>query len=145
MKIVSTLVDELHDRIEQLDWMSAPTKEQALAKLGAFTRKIGYPDKWRDYSKLENQAPASIWPTCRAAASFESARDWAKIGKPVDLHRMGDDPAYGQRRGTTRSWNQITFPAGILQPPFYNPRRRRRGELRRDGRGDRPRDDPWLR
>lgn len=117
--IVDNLVDALHDRIQQLGWMSDSTKTQALAKLAAYTKKIGYPDKWIDYSKLEVK-PGEYLADVRAGDQFSAARDWAKIGKPVDRTEWGMTPP------TVNAYynplmNEIVFPAGILQPPFYNP------------------------
>ena len=119
VKIVGNLVDELHSRIDSLDWMSTSTKAQALAKLAAFTRKIGYPDKWKDYDKVEVKADAYL-ANERSADSWASARDWAKIGKPVDRDDWGMTPP------TVNAYyspllNEIVFPAGVLQPPFYDP------------------------
>ncbi len=119
VKIVANLVDALHARIEQLDWMSADTKAQAIAGLGAFARKIGYPDKWRDYSALaikEGQHAANV----RAADRFEAARQWAKIGKPVDRLEWTMTPPTVNAYYNDQL-NEIVFPAGILQPPFFNP------------------------
>jgi putative endopeptidase len=92
---------------------------QALAKLTAFTKKIGYPDKWRDYSKLD-VTPGQHFANVRAATRWATARDWAKIGKPVDRTEWTMTPP------TVNAYynpllNEIVFPAGILQPPFYNP------------------------
>ena len=119
VKIVDNLVSALHDRIQQLGWMSDSTKVQALAKLDAYTRKIGYPDKWRDYSAL-NVKPGEYLPNVRAGDQFNAAYDWNKIGKPVDRTEWGMTPP------TVNAYynplmNEIVFPAGILQPPFYNP------------------------
>ncbi len=119
VKIVTNLVDELHARTDSLDWMSAPTKMQALAKLGAFMRKIGYPDKWRDYSKLEIRTGEYV-SNVRAADAFSAARDWAKVGKPVDRAEWGMTPPTVNAYYNPKL-NEIVFPAGILQPPFYNP------------------------
>ena len=119
VKIVSNLVDQLHARIDSLDWMSTPTKTQALAKLGAFARKIGYPDQWRDYSKLEVKSGEYV-ANVRAADAFESARNWAKVGKPVDRNEWGMTPPTVNAYYNPQL-NEIVFPAGILQPPFYNP------------------------
>jgi predicted metalloendopeptidase len=119
VKIVSNLVDELHSRIDKLDWMSPATKAQAESKLGAFTRKIGYPDRWRDYSALEVK-DGSYLANVRAARHFETARNWAKIGKPVDrMEWQMTPPTVNAYYNPAR--NEIVFPAGILQPPFYNP------------------------
>jgi putative endopeptidase len=119
MKIVNTLVSELHDRIQHLAWMSAPTRTQALAKLSAFAKKIGYPDKWKDYTALHITAGQYL-VNVRAADQWAAARDWAKIGKPLDRTEWGMTPptvdAYNRLL-----MNEIVFPAGILQPPFYDP------------------------
>ena len=119
VKIVDNLVAELRDRLEHLDWMSQPTRTQALAKLAAFQKKIGYPDKWKDYSSVEIREGEYV-ANIRAAESFEAARNWAKIGKPVDRTEWGMTPptvnAY-----YTPLLNEIVFPAGVLQPPFYSP------------------------
>lgn len=119
VKIVGNLIDELHARIDGLDWMSPATKTQALAKLGSFVRKIGYPDKWRDYSSLEIKTGENF-ANVLAADKFEALRNWTKIGKPVDRTEWGMSPptvnAYYDPQ-----MNEIVFPAGILQPPFYDP------------------------
>ena len=119
LAMVGNLQAALGDRIRALDWMSDSTKQQALAKLAAFTRKIGYPDRWRDYSALQ-VADGDYAGNLRRAARFEEARDWAKLGKPVDKTEWGMTPptvnAY-----YNPTWNEIVFPAGILQPPFYDP------------------------
>ena len=117
--IVDNLVRELRSRIEQSAWMGAATKQQALVKLDALTRKIGYPDKWRDYSKL-HVARTDYLRNVRAAQQWAWARNWAKIGKPTDRTEWGMTPP------TVNAYenpllNEIVFPAGILQPPFYDP------------------------
>jgi putative endopeptidase len=117
--IVANLVTELKDRIEHLDWMSPPTKLQALAKLAAFTRKIGYPDKWKDYSKLDI-TPGAYLANIRAADQWAAARDWAKIGQPVDRTEWGMTPPTVDAYYNSLL-NEIVFPAGVLQPPFYSP------------------------
>ena len=119
VKIVNNLVAELHDRIQKLDWMSAPTKTQALAKLAAFTKKIGFPDKWRDYSAL-TITTGQYLTNVHAADSWAAARDWAKIGKPVDRTEWGMTPPTVNAYYNPQM-NEIVFPAGILEPPFYNP------------------------
>jgi len=117
--IVDNMVSVLHDQIGQLDWMSDSTKKQALAKLDAFTRKIGYPDKWRDYSKLE-VARGEYYGNLHRATSWATAVNWNKLGKPVDKSDWQITPdqvnAY-----YNPLWNEIVFPAGILQPPFFDP------------------------
>jgi putative endopeptidase len=117
--IVDNLVRELRSRIEQLEWMGSDTKQQALVKLDAFNRKIGYPDKWRDYSKLRI-SPTGYFANVVAGQQWASARDWAKIGKPTDRTEWSMTPP------TVNAYenpllNEIVFPAGILQPPFYDP------------------------
>ena len=117
--IVDNLVRELRSRIEQLQWMAPETKQQALVKLDAFNRKIGYPDKWRDYSALKI-VPDSYFANVLAGQQWSSARNWGKIGKPTDRTEWGMTPP------TVNAYenpllNEIVFPAGILQPPFYDP------------------------
>ncbi len=110
----------MQSEIEQLDWMSPATKTEALRKLHAVRNKIGYPDKWRDYSTLTIK-PNDYFGNAVRAADFETARDWAKVGKPVDRDQWGMTPptvnAYYDPQ-----MNDINFPAGILQPPLYDPR-----------------------
>jgi endothelin-converting enzyme/putative endopeptidase len=104
--------------IDQLQWMSAETKVKAKEKLHLVANKIGYPDKWRDYSKLEVKKDDALGNMLRANA-FENDRQLAKIGKPVDHSEWGMTPptvnAYYDP-----SMNDINFPAGILQPAFYD-------------------------
>ncbi len=117
--IVDNMVSVLRDQIGQLDWMSDTTKQQALIKLDAFTRKIGYPDKWRDYSKLEVRV-GEYYGNSKHLSDWAAARNWAKVGKPVDRTEWGmTPPAVNAYYNPT--WNEIVFPAGILQPPFYDP------------------------
>ncbi len=117
--IVDNMVSVLHDQIGQLDWMSDSTKAQAVAKLDAFTRKIGYPDKWRDYSTLDVKA-GDYAGNYKRLTVWSTARNWAKVGKPIDRSEWTMTPpevnAY-----YNPLWNEIVFPAGILQPPFYDP------------------------
>ena len=89
--IVDNMVSVLHDQIGQLDWMSDSTKKQALIKLDAFTRKIGYPDTWRDYSKLEVRA-GEYYANAQRVTAWSTARNWAKVGKPVDRSEWGMSP-----------------------------------------------------
>ena len=110
------------DRIKQLDWMSDSTKEMALKKLSTFTVKIGYPEKWIDYSSLEvskDPEEASYFNNVVNANIFQSKRQIAKLGKPVDRAEWGMTPqtvnAY-----YNPLFNEIVFPAAILQPPFYD-------------------------
>ena len=121
LSMVNNLADALSSDIKGLEWMNDATKTQGLAKLNAFTRKIGYPDKWRDYTALAVDRGAYIQNVVRAR-TFESKRDIEKIGQPVDRGEWGMSPptvnAY-----YNPSMNEIVFPAGILQPPFYDPNR----------------------
>jgi len=118
LELVNNLREALADRIKTLDWMDDATKQEALKKLAAFTVKIGYPDKWRDYSLLAIDRNSYATNVLRGE-TFERARQMAKIGKPVDRSEWGMTPptvnAY-----YNASRNEIVFPAGILQPPFFN-------------------------
>jgi predicted metalloendopeptidase len=120
LELVNNLREALADRIKTLDWMDDATKQEALKKLAAFTVKIGYPDKWRDYSLLTIDRNSYAMNVLRGE-TFERARQMAKIGKPVDRSEWGMTPptvnAY-----YNASRNEIVFPAGILQPPFFNPK-----------------------
>jgi putative endopeptidase len=104
--------------IEQLDWMSAATKARAEEKLHAVANKIGYPDKWRDYSTLAVTRIDALGNALRATA-FEEKRDIAKIGKPVDRGEWGMSPPTVDAYYNAQM-NDINFPAGILQPPFFD-------------------------
>jgi putative endopeptidase len=120
LEMVHNLLSALRSDIPTLSWMSPETKKAAVAKLEAFNIKIGYPDKWRDYSKLAVDR-ISYAANLRRASTFENARELGKIGKPVDRNEWGMTPptvnAY-----YNPTMNEIVFPAGILQPPFYDPK-----------------------
>ena len=117
LELVNNLKEALADRIKTLDWMDEPTKREALKKLAAMGVKIGYPDKWLDYSLLPIDRGPFVLNAMRAA-KFESTRELNKIGKPVDRTDWGMTPptvnAYYEPH-----MNEIVFPAGILQPPFF--------------------------
>ena len=119
LAMVNNLKEALADRIKSNDWMDEPTKKEALKKLAAFGVKIGYPDKWRDYSTLKIDRGPYVLNVMRSD-EFEVARELKKIGQPVDRTEWGITPptvnAY-----YNPNLNEIVFPAGILQPPFYNP------------------------
>ena len=119
VQMVSDIEAAMDRDIDQLDWMSATTKGRAKEKLHAVANKIGYPDKFRDYSKLEIKPDDALGNQQRAEA-FENDRQLNKIGKPVDHSEWGMTPpevnAY-----YNPSMNDINFPAGILQPSFYDP------------------------
>jgi putative endopeptidase len=118
LKMVDALEKSLGDDIRTLPWMSEDTKKQAKLKLAAIRNKIGYPDVWRDYSKLSIQ-PGDLVGNFLRANEFEARRQIAKIGKPLDRKEWGMTPptvnAY-----YSGSYNEIVFPAGILQPPFFD-------------------------
>ena len=120
LEMINNLKAALADRIKTLDWMDEPTKQEALKKLAAMNVKIGYPDKWRDYSLLKIDRGPYVLNTMRAA-NFEVNRELKKIGKPVDRTEWGMTPptvnAY-----YNANMNEIVFPAGILQPPFFEPK-----------------------
>ncbi len=121
LEMVHNLVDALRADLATLDWMSPATREQATAKLSAIKLKIGYPDKWRDYSgyKVDRGPYAANFIR---GNEFEAAYDLRKIGKPVDRAVWNmTPPTVNAYYNSTR--NEIVFPAGILQPPFYDPNR----------------------
>ena len=106
--------------INTLTWMSPETKKQALTKLHAIVNKIGYPDKWRDYSSVDIK-PNDFLGNVQRATVFESKRQLAKIGKPLDRGEWGMTPPT-VNAGYDPQMNDITFPAGVLQPPLYDPK-----------------------
>jgi len=119
LEMVNNLEAVMRDRLHRLGWMSDATRQQALAKLATYVNKIGYPDRWRDYSALAVELGPFI-TNVRRAQEFETQRQLAKIGKPVDRGEWGMTPptvnAY-----YNQAMNEIVFPAGILQPPFFSP------------------------
>jgi putative endopeptidase len=117
LELVNNLKEALADRIKTLEWMDEPTKQAALKKLAAFTVKIGYPDKWLDYSLLRIDRGPFVLNAIRAAR-FEATRDLNKIGKPVDRTEWGMTPPTVNAYYNPKM-NEIVFPAGILQPPFF--------------------------
>ncbi|MBW4040315.1 MAG: M13 family metallopeptidase [Acidobacteria bacterium] len=110
----------MQQEIQNLDWMSPATKAEALRKLHAIRNKIGYPDHWRDYTALK-VTPNGYFGDVIRAYRFEDARQWNKLGKPVDRDEWGMTPptvnAYFDPQ-----MNDINFPAGVLQPPLYDPK-----------------------
>ncbi len=120
LEMVHLIEEAMAQRIQELDWMSPQTKEQALAKLHGIRNKIGYPDKWRDYSSvkiLRDDFDGNI----QRAAEFESRRQINKIGKPVD-HSEWQIPAPTVDAYYDPQMNDINFPAGVLQPPLLDPK-----------------------
>ena len=118
--MVHNLISALHDDLQTLPWMSPETRAQATAKLEAFAVKIGYPDKWRDYSALKIDRDSYL-ANQRRASVFEFERRLSKIGQPVDRTEWGMTPPTVNAYNNS-SMNEIVFPAGILQPPFYDPK-----------------------
>ena len=122
MKMIKNVMRAYEIRINNLTWMSAETKAKAVEKLNKLTIKIGYPDKWEDYSALAVKSPeegGSYFQNIKNVSKWSWAKDLAKLGKPVDKSEWGMSPqtvnAY-----YNPSYNEIVFPAAILQPPFYN-------------------------
>ncbi len=116
-QLVSIIEREMEADIKSLTWMSSATKAQALAKLKGVTNKIGYPDKWRDYSSV-NVSARNFIADVRNAREFEIRRNLNKIGNPVDRSEFNMTPPTVNAYYSPRE-NNINFPAGILQPPFY--------------------------
>ena len=120
LEMVNHLTEALHDDLDTLPWMGPATRKQALTKLAAFARKIGYPDKWRDYSAFTvDRGPYAL--NQMHGSQFEFARDLNKIGKPVDRTEWGMSPPTVNAYYNSEM-NEIVFPAGILQPPFFDPK-----------------------
>jgi putative endopeptidase len=118
-QMVQNLIAALRDDLATLPWMSPETRVAALAKLNAFTPKIGYPDKWRNYSGYQVERGSYALNVLRGR-QFEFQRTLNKIGKPVDRKEFGMTPPTVNAYYNS-SMNEIVFPAGILQPPFYDP------------------------
>ena len=119
-QLVDNLKKALGEHIATLSWMSPKTKVNALVKLNSFTVKIGYPDKWFDYSKLDIDPNKSYWENIMAARRFMAEYEYSQLNKPVDKERWYMTPqtvnAYYEP-----SSNEICFPAGILQAPYFDP------------------------
>jgi putative endopeptidase len=118
-KMIANIIEAYKKRIMKLEWMSDSTKLKAIEKLDKFTVKIGYPDKWEDYSKLEVNADNSYYENMVAVSDWNYVEDLAEIGEPVDKTEWGMPPqtvnAY-----FNPFYNEIVFPAAIMQPPFYD-------------------------
>ena len=118
--LVENLRTALGEHIDSLDWMGDTTKVKAHEKLAAFTVKIGYPDKWKDYSTLDIDPSKTYFENLRSASTWYVADNMSKLGKPTDKTEWGMTPqtVNAYYNPTT---NEICFPAAILQPPFFNP------------------------
>ena len=117
-QLVANLLAAMHDTIERLDWMSAETRRRALGKLATFNPKIGYPDKWKDYSSVPIHRD-QFWESSLAARAWNVADNRSTIDKPVDRGRWGMTPPTSDAYYNA-SLNEIVFPAGILQPPAFS-------------------------
>ncbi len=117
-ELVANLVEAYRENISNLDWMGPETRQKALEKLSKFHPKIGYPDKWRDYSPLEIK-PDDLVGNVRRATAFEVARNLNKLGKPIDRDEWMMTPQTVNAYYNS-SMNEIVFPAAILQPPFFD-------------------------
>ena len=120
MQMVKNLQTALSQHIDALDWMSDATKAKAQEKLATFTVKIGYPDKWKDYSSLEIDPALTYWENLKRASAWYTRDNISKLGTEVDRDEwfMTPQTVNAYYNPTT---NEICFPAAILQPPFYNP------------------------
>ncbi|HYM61228.1 MAG TPA: M13 family metallopeptidase [Thermoanaerobaculia bacterium] len=110
----------MENEIRTLDWMTDATKQRALEKLHSIANKVGYPDRWRDYSSVDVK-PGDFFGNAVRATVFESKRELAKIGKPVDRGEWGMTPPTVNAYYSAQM-NDINFPAGVLQPPLYDPK-----------------------
>jgi putative endopeptidase len=118
-KMIEAITAAIREDIETLPWMTAETKKKALAKLSAFgTSKVGYPEKWKDYSTVEIRRD-DYYGNARRARVFEEKRDQARIDKPTDRTLWGMTPPTVNAYYNAAN-NEIVFPAGILQPPFFD-------------------------
>ena len=120
LRMTKLIEQAMEDDIKQLTWMGPETKKQALEKLHSVVNKIGYPDKWRDYSSVEIKRDDFVGNVQRATM-FESRRELAKIGKPLDRGEWGMTPPTVNAYYNPQM-NDINFPAGVLQPPLYDPK-----------------------
>ena len=119
-RLVGNLKVALGEHIRDLTWMSPKTKVNALVKLNSFTVKIGYPDKWRDYSGIDIDPTKAYWTNVKAARQHEAAYEYSQLFKPVDkeLWQMTPQTVNAYYEPST---NEICFPAAILQPPYFDP------------------------
>jgi endothelin-converting enzyme/putative endopeptidase len=119
-QMVGNLIAAMHDTLEGLAWMGPETKRKALEKLSTLNPKIGYPDKWKDYNGLDIE-PHAYWSDLQNALAWNVRDDRALIGKPTDRGRWGETPPTSDAYYNPLL-NEIVFPAGILQPPAFDPK-----------------------
>lgn len=117
--MIGNVIKAFQNRIQVLDWMSEETKTKAIEKLENLTVKIGYPDEWEDYSKLEIKEGNSLAENMEAVRKFRTEKNYSELYEPVDKGRWGMAPQTVNAYFNPRN-NEIVFPAAILQPPFYN-------------------------
>ena len=117
-ELVHNLLAAMKDTIDHLEWMTPATKQKALEKIATFNPKIGYPDKWKDYSLDPDQARCVLRRRRRRRATWNVDDDRKQIGKPLDRGRWGMTPPTSDAYYNP-SLNEIVFPAGILQPPAF--------------------------
>ncbi len=117
--MIANVIDAYKNRIQNLDWMGAETKEKAIEKLDKFTVKIAYPDKWEDYSTMEVSADKTYFENMTAVGKWGQLKNYEDIGEPVDKSKWGMSPQTVNAYFNPLN-NEIVFPAAILQPPFYN-------------------------
>ncbi|MCK8523374.1 M13 family metallopeptidase [Aquimarina sp. D1M17] len=118
-KMIANVIEAYKERIQKLDWMSEETKLKAIEKLDKFTVKIGYPDKWEDYSKMDVSADKTYFENMAAVSKWSQDKNFEEIGEPVDKSEWGMSPQTVNAYFNPLN-NEIVFPAAILQPPFYN-------------------------
>ncbi len=118
-KMIANVIEAYKARIQKLDWMSDETKTKAVEKLDKFTVKIGYPDKWEDYSEMEVSADKTYFENMAAVSKWAQDKNFEEIGQPVDKTKWGMSPQTVNAYFNPLN-NEIVFPAAILQPPFYN-------------------------
>ncbi|HWA27750.1 MAG TPA: M13 family metallopeptidase [Lacunisphaera sp.] len=117
-EMIANIVAVMHDRLQKLDWMTEATRQKALAKFDRFYAKIGHPEKWRDYGKVDVRKD-NYYGNVRAATTFEVKRKLARLGQPVDKTEWAMSPPTVNAYFDPTA-NNINFPSGILQPPFFD-------------------------
>src|SRR5690554_1670798 len=118
-EMIENVITAFEERIKVLDWMSKETKDKAIEKLEKFTVKIGYPDKWKDYSNMAVQEDKSFYENMKAVKQWNWEENLNKVNKPVDRTEWGMTPQTVNAYYSPLN-NEIVFPAAILQAPFYD-------------------------